>query len=62
MIEDSQLLLFRNGFWDTRNRQVNIETWYFKITFDSIFLLMKHETFLKSKLNLGTSPKLHFQF
>ena len=30
--------------------------------FDIIFLLMKYEIFLKSKLNLHTSQKLHFQF
>ena len=42
--------------------QVNIESWYFKITFDIVFLLMKYKIFLKSKRNLHTSQKLLFQF
>ena len=42
--------------------QVNIETSYFKTTFDNIFLLMKHEIFMNTKLNLHTSLKLRFQF
>ena len=45
--------------WDG---QVTIETWYLKITFDNIFLLMKHEIFLKSTLNLRTNQKLHSRF
>ena len=52
MIEDSHLLLFRNGLWDTRYGLVNTGTRYFKTTFDNIFLVVKHEVFLKSKLHL----------
>ena len=31
--------------------QVKIEIWYLKTAFDNMFLLLKHELFLKSKLN-----------
>ena len=59
---DSQLLLFWNRFWDVQDELVHIETWYFKIAFNNTFLLMKHVTFLKSKLNfLRTNPKLYFK-
>ena len=27
-------------------RGINIETWYFKITFDNLFSLVEHEVFL----------------
>ena len=62
MIEDSQLLLFWNGFWDTRDGQVNIETWYLEVTFDNIFLVMKQEILLESKLNLCTSQRFISNF
>ena len=61
-MKDSQLLLLWNGFWGTRDGKVNIETWYFKITLDNKYLLLKEELFLKSKLNLYTNQKFHFQF
>ena len=65
MVEDSQLLLLWNGFWDTQDERLNIEAWHFKITFDNVSLLVEHEIFLKFKLhviNLHISRKLHYQF
>ena len=62
MIEDSQLLLFLNGYWDTWDGQVNIEIWYFEVTFGNIFLLIKHEILLKSKLSLCISQRFISNF
>ena len=45
-------LLFCNGFLDTPDGRINIEIWYSKIAFDNIFLLVEHEVFLKSKLQI----------
>ena len=38
---DKQLLIFWNGFQDVQDRLVIIETWFYKITFENIFLLKK---------------------
>ena len=32
--------------------RVKIEIWYFKVTFENIFLLVNHEIFLKYKLQI----------
>ena len=53
VIDNAQLLLFWNGLDNTQDGRVKIETRYFKVTFVTIFLLLEHEIFLKSKLQIA---------
>ena len=52
VIEDSLLLLFWNGFWDTRDGRLNSETWYLKINFDEILLLVEVHTLAKISFSI----------